>query len=413
MTSSANLRPPRAAVRTTRIRATLALAAGLAIMLAVPAAARAAAPPDGLTARDWQAIRAQLPATPKSWTASSGQVQQAKLLASDAQANDWFGTSVAVSGDTVVVGALGEDDGGVEAGAAYAFVRNGTTWTEQAKLMASDAQAGDWFGYSVAMSGDTVVVGAYYEDSGGSDAGAAYVFVRNGTTWTEQAKLMASDAQAGDWFGYSVAVSGDTVMVGALGEDDGGVEAGAAYVFVRNGTTWNEQDKLVASDAQASDFFGTSVAVSGDTVVVGVAGEGSGGVEAGAAYVFVRNGTTWTEQDKLMASDAETFDQFGLSVAVSGDTVLVGAFGESISAGATYVFARNGTTWSEQDKLVASDAQADGWFGYSVAVSGDTVVVGASGEGSYAGAAYVFIDDAIFADGFDGDVAGQGLVVQD
>ena len=303
MTSSENLRLPRAAVRTTRIRATLALAAGLAIMLAVPAAARAAAPPDGLTARDWQAIEAQLPAAPQSWPAAGGAIEQAKLMASDAQASDYFGYSVAVAGDTVVVGARDEDSEGLNAGAAYVFVRNGTTWTEQAKLMASDAQAGDWFGYSVAVSGDTVVVGAYYEDSGGSDAGAAYVFVRNGTSWSQQGKLVAGDAQADDQFGQSVAISGDTVVVGAHYEDDGGSDAGAAYVFVYDGTAW-----------------------------------------------------------------------------------------------------------TEQDKLVAGDAQVDGRFGYSVAVSGDTVVVGASGEGSYAGAAYVFIDDAIFADGFDGD-AGQGLVL--
>jgi len=394
MTSSANLCLPRAAARTGMIGAVLALAAVLAIVLAVPAA-QAAAPPAGLTTRDWQAIRAQLPAAPQSWPAD-GTIEQAKLLAGDAQASDYFGYSVAVSGDTVVVGASSASSA---AGAAYVFVRNGTTWNEQQKLMASDAEAGDWFGTSVAVSGDTVVVGSRYEDEGGFYAGAAYVFVRNGTTWTEQDKLMASDAQAGDEFSYSVAVSGDTVVVGARGEDSGGSDAGAAYVFVRNGTSWVQQDKLMASDAQVYDWFGYSVAVSGDTVVVGAPYEASGGFDAGAAYVFVRNGTAWSQQAKLTASDAEAYDWFGYSVAVAGDTVVVGAYGEDdggTDAGAAYVFVHDGTSWDEQGKLMASDAQAYDYFGVSVAVSGNTVAIGAFHEddgGISAGAAYVFVYD--------------------
>ena len=229
MTSSENLRLPPAAARTTMIRAALALAAWLAIVLAVPAAARAAAPPDGLTARDWQAIEAQLPAAPQSWPAAGGAIEQAKLMASDAQASDYFGYSVAVAGDTVVVGARDEDSEGLNAGAAYVFVRNGTTWNEQDKLVASDAEANDYFGGSVAISGDTVVVGAPYGISGGSSVGAAYVFVRNGTSWSQQGKLVAGDAQVDGRFGCSVAVSGDTVVVGASGE---GSYAGAAYVFI-------------------------------------------------------------------------------------------------------------------------------------------------------------------------------------
>ena len=398
MTSSANLRRPRAAARTGMIGAALALVAWLVFMLAVPTA-QAAAPPAGLAARDWQAIEAQLPAAPQSWPAAGGAIEQDKLVASDAQASDYFGYSVAVSGDTVVVGTPFEDSAGSSAGTAYVFVRNGTSWVQQDKLMANDAEMLDQFGLSVAVSGDTVVVGANGEDSEGNAAGAAYVFVRNGTSWNEQDKLTASDAQADDRFGHSVAVAGDTVVVGAFLEDEGGSDAGAAYVFVRNGTTWNEQDKLVASDAETGDWFGRSVAVSGDIVAVGALGEAEGGTDAGAAYVFVRNGTSWDEQDKLVASDAQAYDYFGVSVAVSGDTVVVGAYGEDdggTDAGAAYVFKRNGTSWSQQDKLMAGDAQAGDRFGYSVAVSGDTVVVGAYREdsgGTNAGAAYVFVYD--------------------
>ena len=213
-------------------------------------------------------------------------MEQAKLMASDAQSSDYFGYSVAVSGDTAVIGARYEDTGGSDAGAAYVFTRSGGSWTQQAKLMASDAQSSDRFGGSVAVSGDTAVIGARLENTGGSGAGAAYVFTRTGGSWTQQAKLMASDAQESDQFGYSVSVSGDTAVIGARSEDTGGSDAGAAYVFTRTGGAWVEQAKLMASDAQAGDYFGYSVSVSGDTAVIGAYAEDTGGSTAGAAYIF-------------------------------------------------------------------------------------------------------------------------------
>ncbi len=229
-------------------------------------------------------------------TPTPGLVDKArKLLASDIEADDRFGFSVAISGDFAVVGAQLEDAGGSAAGAAYVLQRNeggAENWGEVKKLTASDAQAGDQFGYSVAVSGDTVVVGANDEDSAGSGTGAAYVFRRNhggADNWGEVKKLIASDAQGGDNFGWSVTVSGDTVVVGAYVEDAGGSAAGAAYVFQRNqgGTdNWGEVKKLTASDAETGDLFGISVAVSGDTIVVGAWVEDAGGSDAGAAYVF-------------------------------------------------------------------------------------------------------------------------------
>jgi hypothetical protein len=326
--------------------------------------------------------------------------QQQKIQASDAQATDYFGISLAISGDTVVVGAHGEDTGASGAGAAYIFTRSGTTWSQQAKIQASDAQADDSFGYSVGIDGDTVVVGAFAEDTVASTAGSAYIFTRSGTTWSQQAKIQASDAQQYDQFGYSVGIDGDTVVVGAHREDAGGNSAGAAYVFTRSGTTWSQQQKLVASDAQATDYFGISLAISGDTVVVGAYFEDTGGSEAGAAYVFTRSGTTWSQQQKLVASDAQATDYFGQSVSVdsdTGDTVVVGAWGEATGgseAGAAYIFTRSGTTWTQDKKIVASDGGASDRFGYEVDIDGDTVVLGAYQEdttASDAGAAYVFI----------------------
>ena len=328
--------------------------------------------------------------------------EEAKLTASDAADGDVFGYSVALSGDTAVVGAWNDDHaGGESAGSAYVFTRSGTTWSEQQKLTASDPAAGEWFGISVALSGDTVVVGASQDHGSAPFAGAAYVFVRSGTSWTEQQKLTASDAAAGDGFGISVALSGDTAVVGADHDDfaDGHTQ-GSAYVFVRSGVSWGEQQKLTASDAASIDSFGQSVAISGDTAVIGAQlDDFARGDAQGSAYVFTRSGTTWSEQQKLTASDATDGAWFGYSVGTSGDTVVIGAPYEDNSGGTTagsaYVFVRQGTSWSEQQKLTASDASSDDVFGTSVSLSGDTVIVGAptddNGGGPNGGSAYLFV----------------------
>ena len=330
--------------------------------------------------------------------------QQAKIQASDRQASDKFGYSVSISGDgnTAIAGAYNEDTGATDAGSAYIFTRSGTTWTQQAKIQASDKQAYDQFGWSVSISsnGNTAIVGAYTEDTGGSSAGAAYIFTRSGTTWTQQAKIQASDKQASDLFGYSVSISGDgnTAIAGALFEEYGG----SAYIFTRSGTTWTQQAKIQASDRQASDFFGSSVSMSsnGNTAIVGAMFEDTGGSSAGAAYIFTRSGTTWTQQVKIQASDKQASDNFGVSVAISddGNTAIVGAYTEDTggtNAGAAYIFTRSGTTWTQQAKILASDRQASDFFGHSVAISsnGNTAIAGAYNEdtgATDAGSAYIF-----------------------
>ncbi len=314
-------------------------------------------------------------------------LEEVKLTASDAAGGDYFGYSVSISGDYAIVGARCNDDGGSNSGSAYIFKREGTTWIEQAKLTAGDAAASNYFGHSVSISGDTAVVGAYGDDVGGSNSGSAYIFKREGTIWTEQAKLTASDAAALDLFGISVSISGDYAIVGARWDDDGGSDSGSAYIFKREGTTWTEQAKLTASDAAADDRFGESVSISGDTAVVGVQAKDDVGYNSGSAYIFKREGSTWTEQAKLTASDAAAYDSFGCSVSISGDTVVVGA------RGSTYIFKREDTIWTEQAKLTASDAAANNLFGCSVSISGDYAIVGAFGdadEGYRAGSAYIF-----------------------
>jgi hypothetical protein len=297
---------------------------------------------------------------------------QATLTADDAADNDSFGRASAIDGDTAVVGAYTK---GVARGAAYVFTRTGTTWSQQQALGALDVGDNDEFGWTVAISGDTAVVGAQAQNL---SSGSVYVFTRTGTTWTLQQKLRADDAENGDIFGQGVSISGDTIAVGAAKKGTG--QQGAAYVFTRSGTTWTQQQKLTASDAAIGDEFGVSIAVSGDTVVVGAFNAAS----TGAAYVFTRSGTTWTPQQKLVPDAGIANGSFGWSVAVDADTAVIGAF----DAGAAYVFTRTGTTWAQQ-KLPAADGGPGSYLGSSAAVQGDTAVVGAILGGGH-GAAYVF-----------------------
>ena len=286
----------------------------------------------------------------------------------------------------------------------FTLVKSAFKGLEQAKLTASDGESNDQFGYSVAVSGDgnTAVIGAYGDDDGGTNAGSAYVFVRSGSSWTQQAKLTASDGAASDFFGRSVVISGDgnTAVIGADGDDDGGIDSGSAYVFTRSGSSWTQQAKLTASDGASSYHFGRSVAVSGDgnTAVIGAIGVDEG---RGSAYVFVRSGSSWTQQAKLTASDGASEDQFGWSVAVSGDgnTAVIGSYADDDGgdrSGSAYVFSRSGSSWTQQAKLTASDRAANDYFGWSVAVSGDgnTAVIGSYADddrGGGSGSAYIFV----------------------
>lgn len=322
--------------------------------------------------------------------------QQAEITASDAAEGDYLGESVSLDGDTLVAGVTNDDDNGSLSGSAYVFVRTDTTWTQEAKLLASDGAADDRFGYSVSLDGDMVVVGATGDDDNGSESGSAYVFVRNATTWIQEAKIVASDGASDDRFGWEVSLSDDTVVIGAWRDDDNGTDSGAVYIFVRSGSTWTEQAKLLPSDGAMGDRFGFSVSLSGNSVVVGAPGDADYGAYSGSTYVFVRNGTIWTEQDKLNASDSGAGDSFGYSVSMSGDIMIVGAYDDDDNgsdSGSAYAFLRTGTIWTEEVKLTASDGSDSDWFGHAVSVNDGIAVIGAPGDGPsgwYTGSAYVF-----------------------
>ncbi len=308
-----------------------------------------------------------------------------KFVAGDGATGDYFGYSVAISGGTALIGSYRDDS---NKGSAYVFTRIGTSWSFQQKLLADDGTVSDNFGYSVALDGDTALIGAIYADNG-----AAYVFTRSGTTWTQQAKLTASESSAGDNFGNSVSIAGETALIGVQYDDDDGSSSGSAYVFTRSGTTWTPQQKLTASDAVTSDHFGVSVSVSGDTALIGASGDDS---NTGSAYVFTRTGTTWSQQQKLIASSPAASDFFGYAVALDVDTALIGMYGEDDSgsnSGAAYVFIRSGVSWTQQQKLLASDGAVNDYFGVSVSLSGDTALVGTrfdDDNGLDSGSAYMF-----------------------
>jgi hypothetical protein len=436
-----------------------------------------------IRAKDADGLISSVSPQVRATAATNPQWQQtAYLKAPNAEASDYFGYSVAISGDTIVVGANWEDSNSTavcntlnfatcdnnsasNAGAAYVFERDGSgNWQQKDYLKAPNTETGDRFGYSVAISGDTIVVGTQFEDSnstavcnefassacdnaggdgpnnnGASEAGAAYVFERDGSgNWQQKAYLKAPNAEANDYFGYSVAISGDTIVVGTQFEDSNSTavcndlmscsgmgnnlasNSGAAYVFERDGSgAWQQKAYLKAPNTGPDDRLGRSVAISGDTIVVGARQEDSDSTvvcnapnfaacdnnsttDAGAAYVFERDGSgAWQQKAYLKAPNAEANDWFGWSVAVSGDTIVVGAYGEdssstavmnfpfgsfsegAIDAGAAYVFERDGSgAWQQKAYLKAPNAGGSDYFGYFVAISGDTIVVGAYDEGS-------------------------------
>ena len=349
-----------------------------------------------------------------------GWTQVAKLTADDGAEYDNFGSSVAISGDTVVIGAHNDDESihAPNVGSAYVFTRNTagdltSGWTQIAKLTADDGSQHDNFGSSVAISGDTIVIGVHNDDDYDPQSGSVYVFTRDTagdltSGWTQHVKLTASDAAGYEYFGISVSIDGDTMVTGAA---EFTRDNGSAYVFTRDtagdlSSGWTQVAKLTANDGAVDDLFGYSVSISGDTIVIGAYKDSDNGTWSGSAYVFTRNtagnlASGWTQVAKLTASDAASGDLFGYSVSISGDTMVIAAYyndDNGTNSGSAYVFTRNtagnlASGWTQVAKLTASDGAAYDYFGFSVSISGDTVVIGAyqdDDNGSNSGSVYVF-----------------------
>lgn len=368
---------------------------------------------------------------------ADGWVLVQKLAASDRHAYDNFGYAVAISGDYAVVGAWEQDfnlvdaDSLAKAGAAYIFKNTAGTWSQVQKIVPSDREADDYFGWSIAMDGDYILVGAYREDEDAagsntiSEAGSAYLFKNNSGTWSEVQKLVSSDRANTDFFGRSVAISGDYAIVGADQEDEdasGGNTAGtagSAYIFKNTAGTWSQVQKIVNSDRAGGDLFGWSVSISGDYAIIGAYREDqdtSGAntlANAGSAYIFKNNSGTWNEQIKLVPSDRLNNDWFGYTVGISGNYAIIGAYKEDEDtsgsntlgeAGSAYVFKLNGSTWSQAQKIVPDVRAAYDHFARSVAISGGHSICGAyshsldsNGGNSLgsAGGAYMFSPECL------------------
>jgi len=332
-----------------------------------------------------------------------GWQEQAKLVADDATSGDNFGDSVALDGDTAVVGAPYDRPGGVyDAGSAYVFVRSGSTWTQQAKLVPSTIGYDSSAAWSVAVKGDVAVVGQP-RGGPGDGGGAVIIFTRSGTTWTEEAVLEDLETDQGTGFGGAVAIDGETLVVGQAphGYVYGDPQYNSAYVYVGSGATWTLQAVLATSEVGLPDSFGGAVDVKGDTVVVGAGDCSAGGVrEGGCAYVFQRSGTTWTQEAQLVGSEVKLWDRFGQAVAVDGKTIMVSSYDYDVApgygaGGAAYIFRRNGTTWTEKRLLVSPDPPANDHFGYAMdlerkAPGERTLVIGAFWHDHSRGAAYVY-----------------------
>jgi hypothetical protein len=310
--------------------------------------------------------------------------EQAKLTALDGAAGDWLGCSISIDGDYAIVGAYYDDSG---KGSAYIFKRNGAVWVQEAKLNASDGKESDQFGCSVSIDMNHAIVGAYGKNNW---AGGAYVFKRDGTTWEEKAKLTPSDGSGGDYFGYSVSIDGSRVIVGAYGDGSG---SGSAYIFTRGCCGWEEAGKLEPSKGVPGDYFGYSVSIYDIRVIIGAPGDDNMGNNSGSAYIFNRTSPIWEEEQKLNASDGETGDEFGISVCINENSAIVGAYGDNDYTGSAYLFNRNDTTWIEEQKLNASDGETGDEFGVSVSMESKYIIVGTPGDddmGSNSGSAYIF-----------------------
>lgn len=352
--------------------------------------------------------------------------QQAKLTASDGAAFDYFGGSVAIgnvnapSQTVIIVGALGNDANGITSrGAAYVFTRasGGTTWSSGTKLTASDGAARDNFGYSVAISGSLAIIGSPADDIGANgNQGSAYIFARNGTVWEEEQKLVAWDGDTNDLFGWSVGISGPRVIIGAPDDDiDNNMNQGSSYVFERTaGNTWNSVTKLRLSSVlgATSDYLGISVGISGNTVIVGAYGtDVITNADQGEAVIWTISGTTVSAPQRLRASDGNTSDLFGLSVAISGDTAVIGSPQSQVpnigNTGATYIFKRIGEVFVQDQKLTVADGQLGDTFGRYIAISNDTLISGAVaddiGSNTDQGSAYIFNLSSNTPFDFDGD----------
>lgn len=300
-------------------------------------------------------------------------VEIQQLLASDGDEEDLFGYSVSIDGNYAVVGARND-------GSAYVFYKEEEIWTEQIKLIPSDGHYSDSFGYSVCIEEDCIVVGAPNNCEIGTYTGAAYVFEFVDNEWEEIEKLLPNDGNDYDHFGRSVSLSGNYIVIGSCENDENGSDSGAAYVYYYDGIEWSEQEKLIASEGSDNVYFGISVSISGNYIVCGAFCDYTNNICTGSAYIFKQDAGNWTEEVKLFDNTANEWQSFGKSVSIDGDYLVIGASEDSengLGAGAAFVYHRDGIIWNQEAKLTAGDSSIWDFFGIDVCIKGDLILAGA------------------------------------
>jgi len=320
--------------------------------------------------------------------------QSEKLMASDGAPNDFFGYSVSLSGNRALIGSYRDSDSGNRSGSAYIFDFDGKNWNQNAKLVANDADSGDYFGYSVSLSGNRALIGSKNDDGVVGTTGSAFIFDFNGDAWVQSAKLFGDDGEYEDYFGHSVSLFGNRALIGAYGDDGIHTDIGSAYEFKFDGLVWAQTVKLLPEDGESYEGFGYSVSISGDRAAVGAIGNNSS-LESTSVYIFDFDGANWVQESKLVAADGDI--RFAQSVSLSGDRVMVGAYGDAsagYNSGAAFMYGFDGLNWSETQKLTARAGAPNAYFGMSLSMSGDRVLIGAANDknnaGLKVGAAYIY-----------------------
>jgi len=328
-------------------------------------------------------------ATDEEW------IQFQKILASDGENDDWFGFSIDIDGDYAIIGARWDDVNDiVNAGSAYIFKFDGENWVEETKIYASDGEEGDWFGHSVSISGDYAIVSAASDETTDKASGSVYVFKRDNTSWREEQKLVV-DPEGGKStidFGWSVCIEGEYALIGAMNDDDLGDSSGSTYVYKYDGSRWNQEQKLLAEDGKAWAYFGYCISIDGDNAIIGARSD----EYIGAAYIFTLEGETWTQKQKLVSADGVAGDYFGRSVFINGEYAIVGANCDDDNgedSGSVYIFNYNGSSWMQQAKIKASDGEPEEEFGDAVYINDNYALIGMQFDdenGMYSGSAYIF-----------------------
>ncbi|MBL4659788.1 MAG: FG-GAP repeat protein, partial [Alcanivoracaceae bacterium] len=350
--------------------------------------------------------------------------QSEKVLAvsGNRAANIQFGSPVSLSGNRALIGARFDDDDGFDSGSAYVFDFDGISWNQTQKITAADGESGDRFG-SVSLSGNRALIGAINDDDNGTDSGSAYLFDFDGTSWNQTQKITAADGENGEGFGFSVSLSANRALIGAFRDDDNGTDSGSAYIFDFDGTSWNQTQKITAADGATADLFGVSVSLSGNRALIG-ASRLFNDARFGAAYVFDFDGNNWNQTQKITAADGGTGDSFGKSVSLSGNRALIGADLDNdngTNSGSAYLFDFDGISWNQSQKITATDGESNALFGSSVSLSGNRALIGARFDGDNginSGSAYLFDFDGvswnqtkkiIAADGGSNDLFGKSV----